>query len=194
MIEKVACTECGALILPTTAAKNDGICMPCKTGNRQNIENGKLYYAREKELNKTCPYRALWRDLVDKVHNQEAGFKGLTEEEKIYFSVGLLNGEAYNGGLIQFFENTSGEYFRYAELGLVRLAAKNSLSLLRATKKELFGDKEVPKEQEKRWSLLRNQNSEDVLDKLDTEYYKDLDDIDTKMEKFAKENGLVKNA
>ncbi len=194
MAEKVACTECGALILPTTAAKNGGMCMPCKTGNRKNIENAKLYYAREKELDKTCPFRAMWRELVDKVHNQEAGFKGLTEEEKIYFSVGVLNSEAYNGGLIQFFENTSGEYYRYAELGLIRLGANNSLSLLRATKKELFGDGEVPKDQEKRWTLLRNQNSEDVLDKLDTEYYKDLDDLDTKMEIFAKDNGLVENA
>ena len=182
------------MILPSTAQKNDGLCMPCKTGNRQNIENAKLYYAKERELDKTCPFRALWRELVDKVYNQPIGFSGLTEEEKIYFAVGVLNGETYNGGIIQFFDNTSGEYYRYAELGLIRLEANNSLSLLRAAKKELFGSADLPKDQEKRWSIMRKANREAQLDKLDTEYYKDLDNLETKMELFAKESGLVKNA
>jgi len=194
MTEKVACTECGVLILPTTSEKNNGRCMPCKTGNRKNIENSKLYYERERVLDKTCPFRAMWRELVDKVHNQSSGFTGLSEEEKIYYSVGVLNGETYNGGIIQFFENTSGEYYRYAELGLIRLGASNSLSLLRTAKKELFGDAEVPKDQEKRWAIMRNKNREEALDNLDTEYYKDLDGIENKMESFAKEVGLVENA
>jgi len=194
MTEKVACAKCGVMILLSTAQKNDGLCMPCKTGNRQNIENAKLYYAKERELDKTCPFRALWRELVDKVHNQPIGFSGLTEEEKIYFAVGVLNGETYNGGIIQFFDNTSGEYYRYAELGLIRLGANNSLSLLRTAKKELFGNGDVPQNQEKRWSIMRKANREAELDKLDTEYYKDLDNLETKMENFAKETGLVKNA
>ena len=194
MTEKVPCTKCRTLILPSTALKNDGLCMPCKTGNRENIEKAKLYYAKERELNITCPFRALWRELVDKVHNKPIGFSGLTDEEKMYFAVGVLNGETYNGGIIQFFDNSSGEYYQYAELGLVRLGANKSLFLLREAKKELFGDAEVPKDQEKRWSVMRNANRDEALDKLDTEYYKNMDNIEAKMESFAIETGLAKNA
>jgi len=33
-VEKVPCTECGAMILPRTAAKNGGLCAPCERGDR----------------------------------------------------------------------------------------------------------------------------------------------------------------
>ena len=194
MTEKVACIECGVLILPTTATKNNGMCMPCVTGNRDNIENAKTYYAKERELDKTCPFRAMWRELVDKVHSKPTGFNDLTEEEKIYYAVSILDSETYNGGILQFFENSSGEHYRYAELGLIRIGANNSLALLRAAKKELFGDSDVPKDREKRWSAMQDINYEDKLDSIDDEYYKDLDDIENKMESFAIEAGLVKNA
>jgi len=37
--EKVACSECEVLILPTTSAKNNGLCMPCVKGTREYIDN-----------------------------------------------------------------------------------------------------------------------------------------------------------
>ena len=194
MVEKVACAKCGVLILPTTAAKNNGVCMPCKTGNRESIENSKLYYQKERELDKTCPFRAKWRELVDDVYNQPKGFNGLTEDEKIYFAVKVLNGEIINGGIIQFFDNSSGEYYLYAELGLIRIGANNSLAILRAAKKEIFGESEVPKDHDKRAAIMRNINCDDALDKMDDEYYKDLDDIGNKIDSFAIETGIVKNA
>ena len=33
-VEKLPCIECGAMIVPTTAARNDGLCEPCKNGFR----------------------------------------------------------------------------------------------------------------------------------------------------------------
>jgi hypothetical protein len=33
--EKQPCTICGALILPRTAQRTGGLCMPCSTGNRE---------------------------------------------------------------------------------------------------------------------------------------------------------------
>jgi len=33
-VQKVPCSGCGALILPTTAARTGGLCMPCSTGQR----------------------------------------------------------------------------------------------------------------------------------------------------------------
>ncbi|MGV8346558.1 DMP19 family protein, partial [Pseudomonas aeruginosa] len=35
-------------MLPTTAARNDGLCMPCKGGYRQNIEDGKRFHTERR--------------------------------------------------------------------------------------------------------------------------------------------------
>jgi len=194
MVEKVACKSCGKLILPTTAKKNYGLCMPCKNGYREQIEKSKEHYKKERELDKTCPFRALWQELVSKVHDSPGGFAVLTEDEKIYFSVGILDGEVYNGGFVQFFDNSSGEYYRYAELGLIRLGAKSSLKLLREAKKLAFGEGGVPKEQSIRWKYVKSETVSNSLDSMDTEYYNCPEDIGSLMEQFALEAGLVKNA
>ena len=78
MSEKIPCTECGELVLPSTAERTGGLCMPCKSGNRENIERGKEYYKKQRELDKTCPYRALWKELINKVYHTESGFDGAT--------------------------------------------------------------------------------------------------------------------
>ncbi|HFD32883.1 MAG TPA: DUF4375 domain-containing protein [Gammaproteobacteria bacterium] len=194
MAQKVACKTCGKLILPTTASKNDGLCMPCKNGYRESIEKSKTYYAKERELDKSCPFRALWRELVRKVYDEPNGFDKLSEEEKQYFAVGVLDGEVHNGGIIQFFDNSSGEYYRYAELGLVRIGAKKSLHILRKAKETTFGGDAVPKEQEKRWRYTRDKEVEKALERLDTEYYESQDEIGEMLEAFALESGLIKNA
>src|SRR5688572_18859096 len=41
MEAKVACAKCGVAILPRTAAKTGGLCMPCATGIRANIEQSR---------------------------------------------------------------------------------------------------------------------------------------------------------
>ena len=194
MTQKVACKKCGVLILPTTANKNDGLCIPCKKGYRDNIERSKVYHAKERELEKTSPFRALWRELVSKVYDEPGGFNKLTEEEKLYFAVGVLDGEVYNGGFIQYFDNSSGEYYRYAELGLVRIGANKTLRLLRQAKSRVFGEISVPKEQDKRWAYVRKKNIEECLNDLDTKYYEKQEDIGAILEKFALQTGLVKNA
>ena len=84
MSDKVPCKECNALILPATAKRTGGICMACKNGIRENLERSKEHYKRERELDKTCPFRAFWRDLVSRVYNDEQGFDTLNESEKTY--------------------------------------------------------------------------------------------------------------
>jgi hypothetical protein len=68
MNEKVACTACGVMVLPSTAATNGGLCTPCKRGFRRNIEEGKQRYAVRK-LAKANPGPATkhWRWLVNEV-------------------------------------------------------------------------------------------------------------------------------
>lgn len=194
MSDKIPCTECEAMVLPSTAERTGGLCMPCKNGTRKSMDLAKERAAKERELEKTCPYRALWRELVDRVYNQDGGFSALSENEKLYYSVNVLSGEVYNGGFDQYFNNTSAEHYRNAEHGLVQLGATNSLKLLRQAKEQLFGSNQVPKGQTERWDLIRKLNRPNDLDALDTEFYKDQDELDNKLEGFAVEVGLVKNA
>jgi hypothetical protein len=50
MSDKVLCKECSVKILPSTADRTGGMCMPCKNGYRKNIEQAKEYYKKEREL------------------------------------------------------------------------------------------------------------------------------------------------
>jgi hypothetical protein len=168
--------------------------MPCKNGTRKSMEQNKENAIRERELDKTCPFREYWRDLVHRVYDENLGFASLTEEEKLYYSVCVLIGEVYNGGFVQFFDNSSGSQYRYAELGLIRMRAKSSIILLREAKSSLFGNQSVPKDQVERFNVMRQRTDEPDLNSLDTEFYKDTDKLDKKTEAFAIEHGLVKYA
>ena len=193
MSDKIPCKECSALILPSTGERTGGLCMPCKNGTRKSMEASKESYRRERELDKTCPYRALWKILCDKVYDKPNGFYELSENERIYFAVNVLSGEVYNGGFEQFFGNSSGEYYAYADLGLMRISASSSLRLLRKAKEIAFGDNKVPDNQGDLWGVLKKLPDESELDALDTEFYKDDDQLDQKLEKFAIDTGLIEN-
>lgn len=94
--------------------------MACRQGIRESIEQSKEYYRKQREYD---PYRELWVYLVKKVHGEENGFENLTKEEKLYFTVSIFEGEVYNGGMHQFFSNSSGEYYEEAVKGLKALKA-----------------------------------------------------------------------
>lgn len=194
MTEKVPCAKCGALVLPSTAERTGGVCVACKNGIRESMEKSKEYYKKERELDKTCPFRLFWRELVSRVYDENKGFKYLSEAEKIYFSVNCLSGEVYNGGFDQYFSNSAGENYTHAELGLIQLKATNSLRLLRKAKQIVFGSSAVPKEQYLRQVATDSDDVSTALDELDTEFYKDPDQLAEKLEAYAINNGLVKNA
>jgi hypothetical protein len=168
--------------------------MACKRGIRESIEQSKAYYIRERELDETCPFRALWRDLVNRVHKTDDGFGKLSHDEQMYFAVGLLDGEVYNGGFTQYFHNSSGDYYVCAEAGLEALGASNSLRLLRLAKDAIFGSSPVPDSQARRWGEGQDDETEAILSELDDQFYKDPDNLGDKMEAFAKDRGLVENA
>jgi hypothetical protein len=61
MTQKVRCRICQALILPVTAASNEGLCWSCKRGTRQQEELAKAQRLREREEHKEYLLR---RDLL----------------------------------------------------------------------------------------------------------------------------------
>jgi len=200
MIEKVPCKECNAMILPATAERTGGMCMPCKQGNRDNIESSKEYYKKQKEYD---PFRELWTSLVTRVHstNDEGeGFRNLNEDEKIYFAVGILDGEVYNGGMHQFFSNSSGALFQEVVRGLELLNANNALWLVRKASKILFGDINPPKDRFQRWEAMKQYPEDNnaptpewsiELEKIDKQYWEDPDNINELLANFAESRGLV---
>jgi hypothetical protein len=197
MVERVACIECGALILPTTAEDTGGRCMPCRNGTREQIEAGKRYNEHRKQYD---PFREHWISLVGRVHKTDAGFNGLTPDEKLYFAVGLVDLDVTNGGTHQYFSNSAGEYYSFAISGLERIGATQTLDLLRRAKNVLFGDNSVPTDANARWDAMKQypvDMDENVpewctqLEEIDNLLWDDPDGLNDLLCQFAESNGMI---
>jgi hypothetical protein len=197
MVAKLPCRECGELILPFTAERTGGLCMPCKQGTRKQIDEAIKW--REEQRNLVDPFRGLWLSLVNKVHKTAAGYEGLTESEKLYFSVGLLEGEVYNGGFHQYFFNSSASYFDDAIRGLDEIGAVESLTLLRTAKESLFPSCPIPSDTSERretlpWYPPKGETVPDwckTLDELDKRFCQDPDGLGQRLQKYAADHQLV---
>ena len=171
--------------------------MACKQGIRKNIDAAKIRYAKQKEYD---PYRELWTSLVRRFYENDSGLSGLTEHEGYYFSVGILDGEIYNGGFDQFFYNSSGDLYDAAERGLAFLEANCSLRLLRQARDILFSTTPYIFETGPRRAYLLTRNGRDAkgkdkinqaLDAIDKEYYKDTDKLQTRLKTLAIDQHLI---
>jgi len=93
---RIPCPTCGELIHPDTALKNNGLCMPCNGGYREQIEAGKRRREEERKYDRS-PARLFWLDLVQRVHAPEGGLGSLSPDERTYYAVRCLIGELFNG-------------------------------------------------------------------------------------------------
>ena len=199
MSEKVPCSKCGAPILLSTVSKTNGLCMPCKGGYRDSLEARKREIHAEREADRTDRYRRLWLSLVQQVHYSPDGFDGLSHPQELYFAIGCLEGDVYNGGFHQYFFNSSGSYYAYAEEGLIAIGASQTLELLQNAKHVLFASDAMPvKITDRRKALqdlLKTQSetakSSQELDDLDSRYWRDAESIDARMKVFARDHGLL---
>ena len=199
MNEKVPCSKCGAFILSSTALKTNGLCMPCKGGYRERMEAAKKLDQEERERDRTDPFRKLWLSLVHQIHDSSAGFDGLSHPEKLYFAVGCLEGDVYNGGFHQYFFNDAGSYYPLAEEGLISIGAFQTLELLKLAKEVLFASETVPVNTIERRRMLPHYPESNLekcawsakLDDLDKRYWEDSEAISERMRTFARECQLV---
>jgi hypothetical protein len=176
--------------------------MPCKGGYRESIEEGKRQIREERERTLTDPYRRLWVSLVEQVHHSPTGFDGLSHPQKLYFAVGLLELDVYNGGFHQYFFNDSGSYYTFAEEGLIALGAFQTLELLQEAKEVLLPSVSVPVNiGERRRALPSYPEGNSLtpkwskkLDDLDKRYWADSEGITLRLEAFARNHGLISNA
>jgi hypothetical protein len=166
--------------------------MPCRSGIRESIEASKR---RNEEQKKYDPWRELWHSLVMRVHKTDAGFGGLTADEKIYYAVSILDGEVHNGGFHQFFWNSSGGMFREAVSGLETLGAYQQLELLLQAKQIALPDVEAPTDLEERRELLRFPESDiqtKALNEIDRAFWKESKTLQARLVRFAEEKGIIK--
>ena len=190
MIQRLPCNRCGELIHPDTAAKNDGLCMPCKGGYRENIEAGKKR-REEEQLYLQSEERRYWEGLVKRVHDERIGLDGIARAEKTYYAVSCLIGEVYNGGFSQFFSNSSGSLCGLAIDGLMELEAETSTALLLRAKEAAFGDRPVPADQRARWDAMANTDASNAeMNRLDKLFYEDPDKLGERCATFAKAHDL----
>lgn len=165
--------------------------MPCKTGNRERLEASKRRYEEQKKYD---PWREMWHSLVVRVHKTNSGFEGLSTDEKVYYAVSILDGEVHNGGLHQFFWNSSGELFPHVVSGLEVLGAYDQLELLHRAEQILFPDGAVPIDwDERRRHLLSIESDPRAkdLDEFDRAFWKDSKTLQAKLVRFAEEKGIV---
>jgi len=147
---------------------------------------------------KTNAFYLLYNSLVQRVHDSPNGFGGLSDPEKLYYAVALLRNEVNNGGFDQYFFNSSGSYYNYAEKGLVAIGAMQTLELLRQAKDIVFPAIPVPEDTQTRRELLSTIESDTLnpewsrkLDELDQRFYANSDNLTPRLEAFAREQGLI---
>lgn len=194
MTLRVTCSQCGAQILPATAAKNRGLCVPCKSGYRSQIEAGKKRRDREREYERSAG-RKYWLALLDRIHRTSQGLASLSQPEKTYYAVSCLVGEVYNGGFDQFFSNSSGALYGLALDGLFELRAEQSAALLVQAKELLFGDGPVPSDRAERLRLMPTVGNDSHpawqrLDSLDRAFWDDPDQLAEKCTAYANRHHL----
>lgn len=176
--------------------------MPCKGGYRESIETRKREIDEERERERTDPYRRLWLSLMEQVYRSSTGFDGLSHPQKLYFAVGCLEGDVYNGGFHQYFFNDSGTYYAYAEEGLITIGALQTCEMLNEAKHVLFASDAVPvKMSERRNALQERMKTESEaamlsqkLDDLDRRYWLDSEGIGARMKALAHDCGLLIDA
>jgi hypothetical protein len=113
----------------------------------------------------------------------------LTEPEKIFLFVDNLETEVNNGGLNQFFYNSSGNYSHETVEALKAIAAFEMAKIVDEAI-SLWPEKKVPKDKADRRNLLEriSDKIDPKLEELDGKYYKYPDSIGDLLIEYVKKN------
>jgi hypothetical protein len=189
---QTSCTRCGAAIQPATSERNGGLCAPCRQGTRESIDRALQEGPIRRALDAVDPLRKLYLDLLRREHAE--GENALSEPERHYLAVALLDLEVHNGGFDQYFFNSSADSYDDAVLGLERMGARRVLELLLQAKQVLFGRYTVPskigdRRQHLREPVARERATE--LSPLDESFYREADELSRLSEAYARAQRLL---
>ena len=113
----------------------------------------------------------------------------LSKAEKSFFLVFLLQGQVGNGGFVQFFFNSSGEFAHEVVDALNEIGAVHTLQIYKRVMEAVGGF--VPKdwaERETWYEDIITDEVADILGECDRVFYKDTDDLDELNYKYILSN------
>jgi HEAT repeat protein len=115
------------------------------------------------------------------------GFDALTAPQKHYFCASVFRDQVNNGGLAQYFVNTSGNLAREALAGLDAISAPHAASVMRRAM-ALFGPNGPSPERDARHDQLASLTSaqDDEMDALSDKFCRDEDRIDLQLLDFVR--------
>ena len=116
-------------------------------------------------------------EIIGKKIPEKDDFRSLNNCEKTFIYVDVLEHNVTNGGFIQFFFNSSGQFTHEVFHAYMEIKAEKTIDILTEAI-HLFPEVPVPKNLRIRQEILMKKDSNiDLWDALDTEFYKCEDDI-----------------
>tara|TARA_B110000971_G_scaffold194966_1_gene209029 strand:- start:69 stop:530 length:462 start_codon:yes stop_codon:yes gene_type:complete len=116
-------------------------------------------------------------EIIGKKITKKDDFSNLNEFEKTFIYLDILEQNVTDGGFIQFFFNSSGQFTHEVFQAYLAIKAENTVDIL--TKAiYLFPEMPVPKNLRIRQQILMEKDTNiDLWDEVDTEFYKYEDNI-----------------
>lgn len=116
-------------------------------------------------------------EIIGKKIPEKDDFQNLNNFEKTFIYVDVLEHNVTNGGFIQFFFNSSGQFTHEVFHAYMEIKAEKTIDILTEAI-HLFPEVPVPKNLRIRQEILMKKDSNiDLWDALDTEFYNCEDDI-----------------
>jgi hypothetical protein len=127
-------------------------------------------------------------EIIGKKIPVKDNFSNLNEFEKTFIYIDVLENNVTNGGFIQFFFNSSGQFAHEIFQAYLAIKAEKTIDIL--TKAIfLFPEMPVPKDPRIRQQILMGKDSNiDLWDALDLEFYKYEDNIIELTLNYVREN------
>jgi len=127
-------------------------------------------------------------ELIDNKIGNSNSLENLSDSEKTFLYVDILEREVNNGGFSQFFYNSSGQYAHEIHDAYQKIGANKAADIINRAIK-LFPTLPVPKNWETRQDIVLEIDSDAKLwNELDNEFYKYEDNISDLMIKFVEQN------
>lgn len=128
-------------------------------------------------------------EIVWKKTEASDNFENLTEAEKTFIYVEMLEAEINNGGFDQYFYNTSGDYYSESLQAYKTIGAHKTVKIIEEAFK-LFPVNPIPKDNEKRQDILENVDKETSKkwNALEDKFYEYEENIGGLLLEFVKKN------
>jgi hypothetical protein len=196
LLSLIGALETRAMKYPTTYALGSALRLLGEQGNqsdreflRQRTSNPQEEVARGASDGLLSSYglQGFEQKMADK--EDKSGFDSLSQEQKFYCTVTECDGEIDNGGLAQYFVNSSGDDWPLALAGFEAMGMKGRLAILKEAV-ALFGPEGPSPHRETRQEQLAQlyRKNKAAFDALDDRYYKVPEVVDVMTGRYVLEH------